>query len=495
MDPGLQIGNIFTPPEWAEFAIRRFGIFDRWMAGASVFDPTMGSGNLLAALIDHGIKQGYAIGHLPTDRLYGNELNREYYKKALSFFSEKYGLDMSGRYTNADILDLPPRRFGVIFGNPPWQNFTDLPARYKEKVKAAFIAYGLTGDRRSLLLGGSRIDLAALVIQRAIKDFLSEGGDAYFFMPLSLLLNDGASRYFRNYRSGGVRFAPVKVYDLEGLEVFPGISTRAGLVHFKRDREPSFPIPYEQYQDGAWKSHHARPLLHPADPLSVLRSAEHDPLAGFRPVVVGKASVPRQGINTCGANDLFFFDRCEQVDEDTCIVNGGITLPSRYLYPLLTSGNFKEEQLTPRKWVLLPYTGRGRPLEPEQIKKETLLWNYLIAHEQRLKERRGSLIGARIRRGYWWALLGVGPYNFMPYKVVWEAYGKKRFRPRLVEGRWQVNQSLQAYIPLPTRGEAERVLEQLRQPAVENYLLSLKMEGTMNWAQPGRIRRLLRMNE
>lgn len=105
------------------------------------------------------------------------------------------------------------------------------------------------------------------------------------------------------------------------------------------------------------------------------------------------------------------------------------------------------------------------------------------------------MLNANMKRGYWWALLGVGEYNFFPFKIIWEAYGKAQFRPRIFSGRWQANQSLQAFIPVKTREEANRVLVLLNNKCVEDYLLSLKMEGTMNWAQPGKIKKLIRFEE
>ena len=83
----------------------------------------------------------------------------------------------------------------------------------------------------------------------------------------------------------------------------------------------------------------------------------------------------------------------------------------------------------------------------------------------------------------------------MPYKVVWEAYGKKEFNPIIFEGMWQANQSLQAFIPTRTIVEARDILQKLKNPAIEAYLLSLKMEGTMNWAQPGKIKKLIKYKE
>ena len=488
----LQIGTVFTPLTWGEFAIKQFKIFDQWMSGASVFDPTMGSGNLLESLISYGLKQGYSIEQLPTTRLYGNELNKGYYEQALQKFGNSYGLDMTKNFSNEDILHLSPRKFDILFGNPPWQNFVDLPENYKGKIKSEFFKYDLVGNSQNLLLGGSRIDIAALIIQKSIKDFMVDSGNAYFFMPLSLLLNDGANEHFRTFTINDIEYAPIKVFDFNDADVFNGISTRYGLVYFKRDKKKEFPIPYERYENGSWISFSAKPLLHPTDPLSILHPDTASPLADFKPIVISKESAPRQGINTCGANSIFFFNSCDQLDDSTCIVNNNVELPSKYVLPLLTSKNFKESELTAYKWVLLPYSQNGRPLELSQIKAEPKFWGYLLANEQHLKSRKGTLIGAWLKRGYWWSMLGVGPYSFMPFKVVWEAYGKTKFNPTIISGSWQVNQSLQAFIPTRTLEEAERVLSELQNPAIESYLLSLKMEGTMNWAQPGKIKKLLK---
>ena len=83
---------------------------------------------------------------------------------------------------------------------------------------------------------------------------------------------------------------------------------------------------------------------------------------------------------------------------------------------------------------------------------------------------------------------------FAPYKIVWEAYGRNTFKPLLVFGRWQVNQSLQTYIPVWSKQEALELLEKLKNPVIEKYLLSMKMGKTMNWAQPGKIKKLLNVS-
>lgn len=503
----LQIGAIFTPLEWAEFAIRQFDLFEKWMSGKTIFDPTMGEGNLLEALVKTGLKKGFRLEDLPVNRLFGAELNSDYFERFFLKMKTLYGLEMPlENFWNADIFFLEQeQQFDILFGNPPWQNFTDLPETCKQRLKPKFFEYDLVGNAQDLLLGGSRIDLAALVIQKTIEKNLKKSGEAVFFMPLSLLLNDGANKHFRTYRVNGTHFRIESVFDFNDAPVFEGVATRHGLVKFVRDIRQGFPIPFKRWGNGVWVDYVAKPAFHPNDPLSVSALEEEDLMSDFEPIVLPKTATPRQGVNACGANDWFFFEDCELLDEYLCEVtvneksasNGDrkAVLPRRYVYPLLTAKNFREAKPQVRKWVLLPYSPNGKPLEPRQVLADKYLSKYLLDNRKHLESRKGTMLSAWLNKGYWYALLGVGDYNFYPWKIVWEAYGKTSFEPRIFEGHWQANQSLQAYIPMKSRQEAEEILEKLRDKRIENYLRSLKMEGTMNWAQPGKIKKLVRFQE
>lgn len=498
-DKNLQIGDVFTPLKWGEFAIDKFNLFSKWLDGASIFDPTMGEGNLLDALIAYGLSKGFSIENLPTYNLYGNELNTHYHNQAISKFREKYGLDMAPNFTNEDFLRLQPQQYDIVFGNPPWQNFVDLPESYKEQIKSYFFKFDLIGNSQSLLLGGSRIDIAALIIQIAIKDFLKLNGEAVVFMPLSLFLNDGANRNFRTYSIGEVKYSVEFVFDFNDEDVFGGIATRYGLSHFIRDKKPFFPIPYHRNENGHWIEYNAKPMFHETDPLSIISNDEGEDFENIKPIIIKKESSPRQGINTCGANDIYFFDTLTPVNDDlVCVSNknkSNIILPKKFVLPLITSKEFKTTTITPSKWVLLPYNNNGKPLEWKQIQMFPELSTYLETNRDSLQGRKGVMLHALLSRGHWWAMLGAGEYNFFPYKVVWEAYGKTSFNPTIFEGNWQANQSLQAFIPVKTLSEAKRIQTELSDKQIENYLLSLKMEGTMNWAQPGKIKKIIKFEE
>ena len=493
-DLQLKIGDIFTPGEWACFAIQQGNLFERWMNGASIFDPTMGTGQLLEAFIQTGLNKGYTTAEMPIYQLFGNELNQEYYNRALERFSQDFGVDMTRNFSNEDLFKIATRPFDIILGNPPWQNFNNLPPLYKEKIKPWFAHYGLIKNPRNLLLGGSRIDIAALVIRKALHDFLAHKGEAWFFMPLSLMLNDGAHESFRNYQVGEISYSPVTIYDFHKTKVFSKVATRYGLIHFQRDQEPAFPIPYHILKKETWETFQAAPVHQASAPLSIYRPNQPPPLRDYQCIRTRRYSTPRQGINTSGANEVFFFKTYERISDTTCVVNGETKLPLRFVYPLLMNANFKSEDHPPKAWVLIPHNAEGRPLSEEELGEYPDLKAYLRRHYEKLNNRKGTLINSWLKKGIWWALLGVGPYNFAPFKIVWEAYGKKEFNPLLVEGQWQANQSLQAFMPFSDREEAAKILKKLQDPVIEEYLLSMKMEGTMNWAQPGKIKKLFQFD-
>lgn len=55
--------------------------------------------------------------------------------------------------------------------------------------------------------------------------------------------------------------------------------------------------------------------------------------------------------------------------------------------------------------------------------------------------------------------------------------------------------TLQEFIPIRTHPEAVEIQKFLSNKYIEDYLLSLKMEGTMNWAQPGKIKKFIQYEE
>ena len=103
-----------------------------------------------------------------------------------------------------------------------------------------------------------------------------------------------------------------------------------------------------------------------------------------------------------------------------------------------------------------------------------------------------------MNRGHWWAMLGVGYYSFAPFKVIWEAYGKNQFNPIVLSGvdgqMWQGNQAMHAFIPCWSEEDAIRVKSALENPEILKLLRQLNGAGKCNWAQPGKIKKILSLS-
>ena len=483
----VEIGAVFTPMKWGKYACERYGITNAWLNGAQIFDPTMGEGDLLLALIESGLNRGVELDDLPMQNLYGNEVHPRIYQKAQGKLAS-FGLS-SNQISNEDFFKLKPRSFDFIFGNPPWLNYHDLPESYKPFIRDKFKELGLVSSGKIMLLGNSRIDISALVVQLSIIQFLAPMGKAVFFLPFSLFLNEGASNTFRNYQLDSTVFGLKELIDLNDVNAFPGISTRYGIACFERDQITQYPVSYVELTESEEHNFVAQPISAPTSALQVIQANDARTIEPYKLHELQRA---RQGINTCGRNALFFFNELE-FDGEHGIIDGHL-IPKKYIHPLLCSANFKDSVVRPLKWVLLPYNSAGKVLNPSEIDQEKGLWNYLNSIKESLITRKGTMINSHIDRGNWWALLGVGPYNFAPYKVVWEAYGRSSFKPRIFEGKYQANQSLQAFIPCKSLEQANEILDFLGQDEIEHYLKSFRMDGSMNWAQPGKINQLFKLS-
>ncbi len=495
------LGAFFTPPDQADFMVRTYGIHRDWAGGAVILDPTAGNGALLEALIRTALEDQIPITSGMLGRLKGIELEPALFADFRKRIQKTYHITFPAPPIEAGNILVYPSAFqaDILFGNPPWLNFTDMSGRAKEESKPFFIHYGLAGSAGDLLLGNSRIDLAALVIMKTLSENLSHRGKAFFFSPLSLILNEGAHNRFRLGKAGSRNFSITEIRDYNGKEIFPEVATRCGFLCMAADQKMEEQIPYYILEEnGSWQKKKAGPISSPGSAYVIFDSREEFP-GNLPSITISKSSQPRQGINTGGCNDLFIFDRCEQSEKNLVRVSNRertVILPDDLVFPLLSRKQFKGKT-EPEKFIFLPYSTDGRALTKKKLTQYPQAYDYLWKNQKILENRKGVLLKNRMKKGEFWSLLGIGPYTFAPWKIVWESYGKKEFLPRIFsryKGKpWIPNQALQAYCPFSDKQEASRVLKELRNPAINLLLQKQRMQGTCNWAQPGRIKVFLNM--
>ena len=486
LDKSTTIGEVFTPLKWAKWLINKWDIFDAWIDGAHICDPTAGKGAFVLALMEIARHRGVSITPERLSRLTLIEMKASHLAGFRKRVKQEFGIDfpISRLFCEDVIMGSHTGKYDILIGNPPWVNFTDLPSDYKARLKPFFLAEGLVPDKQRLLLGSSRIDIAALVLQIALGQLLKENGVGYFYLPLSLFFGDGAHNGFRNYRANQRDFAVDMVYEFVSTQVFEKVNTSYGCVKFRCDTRQTFPVTYFRELDGNWTEHKAVPLKDSVDPWRVVRNLNELNTSEVLNVNLSPAQTPRQGVNTCGANAVFIFE-----DKPSY-------LPEAFLYPLATKEIWRQDASSPHKWILLPYHRQtGKPLTQHQIEQHASLKEYLREAKETLRSRKGKMLRTAIDKGYWWALLGVGIYSFAPFKVMWEAYGRDRFNPVVlgcVDGQaWQGNQSMHAFIPCWSEDAAHKIKSALENPEIPMLLRQLNGAGKCNWAQPGKMKKIL----
>ena len=485
------VGAVFTPIKWAKWVIGKYNLLERWLQGATFLDPACGDGAFLRAFISLA-KERNIKAHLPIENLFGFEIEKEFIQNFKQKLEPK-DLRLIKNIKQLDfILENPDIRVDYLVGNPPWINYSDLHDSYKDLIRTRFIEYRLAQKKTNLLLGNSRVDLSALFVTKSIVDNLNSRGQAFFFLPLSLILNDGAHNNFRQFCSKGRNFYLNEVYDFADFKISESISTRYGLASFRVEQSYSAPRPYFTTIDRiSWKKSYAHQFgLGKAYHILDSKNSEFK----YKQISLRKSQKPRQGINTCGANRLLIFSDCKQADEKHMQVitsMGGIKLENNLLFPVITKKNFEEVNPKPSKWALLPYSSNGKPLSIDDLKRLPLTYEYLESIRHDLTARKGTLINSLINKNYYYAWLGVNDYAFARAKLVWSAYGTDMFKAKVFTSfngkSWQANQALQAYIPCQGEAEALNLLSEIEKSGINEYLKAFQMQGTRSFAQPGRI--------
>lgn len=491
------IGAVFTPLTYARDTILTTGLYDRWREGAVILDPTAGNGNFIESFLKIARERGEELQAKDLKNLYAIEMQEKYICEFHHKIKTEYKVDFPKKnFIQGDYLfsDLKIQA-DYLLGNPPWLNYCDLENHYKEKIKHFFLETGLATSKKKLLLGSSRIDMAALIIVEAIRKNLKNGGEALFYLPLSLFLNDGAHNGFRSIINSG-RFSLNYIHDYKKHPIFPDVSTRYGFASFTKGKKTDYPVYYGLMQsDSSLEAQEVSPIGEPESPYIIHKKDETWEIPSIE---IDKTNKPRQGLNTCGANRLFIFDSKAEKTEDLWEMKNreiSALLPGDLIYPLIGAKQFQNNKN--HRYVFLPYNHNGKVLSKEELQSYPEAWNYLKSHYKTLRNRKGVLIQSSIQKGFWWSLLGIGPYSFSPWKVVWEAYGKKEFKAIVFSSEsekiWQPNQALQAFVPMQNQKDAEKMVKQLNNPLIEKILRDQGMEGTCNWAQPGKMMKFFKI--
>jgi hypothetical protein len=496
-----KIGVVYTPIKWAKWAIEMSGAYKSWTKGASIVDPNVGEGIFIEAFISMALEKKQPINESLINSLYGYDLQPEGISKMIKRVKSMYGIDLNpDNFRNLDVITSELHiKFDFVVGNPPWVNFNNLPDQYKEELKTVFAEYGLIANSGSVLLGNSRVDISALVINVCIHKLLKPNGTLAMFVPSSLFFGGSAHNEFRNFMAKDRQFHLSRLHDFGSLPIFDNSSNHGTPYCFAEFEllRPKAKFAYYKLSDSSyWEKGEIS--------ISNVRKngyIRNKNLSDDQIIRIPKISKPRQGVNTGGRNSIFMGTIEEGSISDKIVKfknldNKVFLIETALLYPLLLRDNLKDKTFSPMRYLIVAHDPQtGKILEEEVLKGFKHAYLYFKNLKSELTGRKGLLINVNISKGLYWGLMGLGKYSFSAYKIIWLTAGEKVFTPNLVdnfEGKpWQANQSLQAFLPFESKILAEQSFAKLKKLSESLDPEILGTPGTLGWGQPGRIMNIL----
>ena len=395
----VAFGDFQTPLELAREVcrlIKHIGIEPR-----SFIEPTCGTGNFLFA----------AAETFPDARGIGLEINPEYVSPANSRIAAANLQDRieihEGNFFTEDwensIRNLPAPV--LILGNPPWVTNSQQGQIGTVNLPKKSNFLGLAG--LEALTGRSNFDISEWMLLRLLE--AAQGTNA----TVAMLCKTAVARKILLYvAKKNLCIARSRIYRIDALKHF-GAAVDAGLFFFQTgaaSQSVDCEIFSSLTETQPTRTIGIRDEFLIADLESYERS-EH---------LIGKSPIPwRSGIKHDCARIL------ELQKENGTYRNGlneTVELEETFLYPLLKGANLANGRTGEiRRWLLVPQCQVGEDTRHiESI--APLTWNYLQQHREYFERRRSSIY----KNQFPFAIFGVGPYSFAPWKVAVSALYKNR---------------------------------------------------------------------
>lgn len=494
-------GDFQTPAELVAAVLGRLGpIGRRW---PRVLEPTCGVGNFVAGLLTcpdppreivgveiqgdyvrearrrvaHLLHQGAGTGSGAAAAAAAETIDRE--KTVIAPGSGRAPTRVHIR--EADFFQLDLRRDLaweergplLVVGNPPWVTAAELGARGHANGPARTNVKGLTG--LEALTGSANFDLAEAVWLKLLRELAGEP------VAIALLCKLQVARNVLEYaRRTGYPVERAAVYRVDGRKWFRA-STEACLLVVETAGERAaggFPGPPEG-ERVPWE---------PIPLFSSVDTAEAEGAMGFaRGSLVADAAAYARAAFADGSSRLEWRQGIKHdaapVMELTAAPDGyrnglgeRVDVEPEWVYPLCKGADLQRDDPLEAGRALIVTQHHLDDDTRELEHRAPRLWAYLTAHRERFRARKSSIYRGRPD----FALFGVGPYAFAPFKVaVAGLHRPVRFRVLgPVDGRPVLLDDTCYFVPCSTEEEASRLAELLNGPPAMDLLRALVFPGS-----------------
>lgn len=339
-------------------------------------------------------------------------------------------------------------RVDYVVGNPPWVFWNTLPTPYRDEVKTVMVdVYKLAAGVQSTMrrLGSAGKDISALFTYVAMDRYLKDGGRLGFVITQTLFQTTAADEFRRWQLPGGVPIRIDVVDDWVAVRPFKSAANKTATFVATRGEKTVYPVPYRiRSAVGAFDRDSAalgevlrrtdvrEAWAHPSDP-----NAEGSFWVVSDSPIPARAVAPsdyevRRGIET-GLESAYRVRLLSPGQSGNVVVENirdrakiplaraECEVELDLIHPYITGEGFSRWNVRAPGNYIVPHTKQTgmRPI-PESLMRSDfpLTYAYLRRFKKELEVR--PLHGRWGRGNPFYALYGIGPYTFAPWKVVWK---------------------------------------------------------------------------
>lgn len=368
-------------------------------------EPTCGQGNFIRGLLELEI---------PPREVWGIELQHHYVQRAYDTIQQARSqvfIQQANIFQVNLRTEVPWKTSGplLVIGNPPWITNAALGSLESTNLPAKINLKGLSGFEA--MTGESNFDIAEYILLKLIKELLGEQPTFAFLCKTSVARN-----ILQYAFKTALPVGEASIRKIDSKKFF-GAFVDGCLFCFKLGvNNPSYQA--EVYDN-----------LLETEPLSVMGISDGRLVAD---VAVSKqwrfldGTCPlswRQGIKHDAAPVMeLAYDSSRKL---TNKLGETVDVEPEYVYPLLKSSDLGGiEKVRQKKAVIVTQQRIGEDTAKLAF-AAPLLWKYLLSHRCIFEKRKSSIYEKQPS----FAIFGVGPYTFAPYKVAISGmYKKLQFR-------------------------------------------------------------------
>jgi hypothetical protein len=401
-------------------------------------------------------------------------------------------------------------KFDYVIGNPPWINWENLPEFYRNSTKQLWETYNLIGR------GSFKRDISMLFVARCFDLYVAETGKLSFLVPFTGF-KSAAGAGFRSWLANKTEVD--RIHDLVELYPFEGAVNRTSLLVIQRGKS-AFPIQAVTWHNPSSKG------MNLESQLKDVKRATLQNRAILAPIEEGKPQTPwmlisqhayaslksvlgpsiysaQEGINTRGANGIFFIEPLKEMGELVMVKNKPDESRIRYIektglveqelvFPLLRGYNVKRWYCSCAEYILVPYnTESGTILSLDLLKREyPKAYLFFRNFEKELTAR--THYGKAITGNFpFYTLFQVNQQTFARHKVVWKEIagkisGKGMFTASVVEpdsspsNKIVIPDHKLMFVPCDSNVEAHFLASILNSSLVRLVVMSYTIETAMS---------------